>query len=135
MKSTLAYLIILLTCIAFDAVWLGIVAKESYVTSMKGLMRESFPVWPWITFYPMYTLAISYLVITPAIEDGKNWSSVLIGGAILGMASYGAYNLTNYAIIKNWPLAITFKDWAWGIFMTGSSSLISWYLIKYFQLK
>lgn len=130
MKSyLLAYVAVLVTYLILDGIWLGLIAKASYVDAMAGLMRNDYPVWPWIAFYTLYSAAIIYLVIHPNQSSG--WKAIVIAAAILGMASYGAYNLTNYALIKDWPLSITFKDWAWGIFVTTASSLSGYYAIRY----
>jgi uncharacterized membrane protein len=49
-----------------------------------------------------------------------------IDGALLGLASYGAYNLTNYSILEGFTLFIMLIDWAWGVFLTGVSAMAGW---------
>lgn len=126
-----AFIAILVTYLIMDGIWLGLIAKDSYTQAMSGLLRESPPVWPWVAFYTLYTAAILYLVVVPNISSG--WKTTLIAGAVLGMASYGAYNLTNYALINGWPLSITFKDWMWGIVVTSVASLAGFYTVKWMQ--
>lgn len=128
----IAYTATLLAYLILDGIWLGVIAKDSYVSAMAGLMREEYPIWPWVTFYGMYCYAITHLVIAPNMQS-LSWKPVLISGAILGMAAYGAYNLTNIAIIKDWPLSITLKDWAWGVFVTSTSSVCGWVVAKQFR--
>ena len=123
-----SYIAILLAYLILDGIWLGLVAKESYVTAMKGLLRESYPVAPWVLFYLFYAFAIMYLVVRPNLE--AQLLSVVIAGAVLGAAAYGAYNLTNYAILKGWPLSITIKDLVWGIFITTVTSVAGWYAAR-----
>ena len=132
MKSyLLAYAAVLITYLILDGIWLGLIAKNSYTEAMSGLMRQEYPIWPWVAFYTLYSAAIVYLVIKPNLS--ANALSVAIAGAVLGMAAYGAYNLTNYALINDWPLSITFKDWAWGIFVTTATSLSGYYAAKQFN--
>lgn len=117
-----------------DALWLGVIARSSYQNAMKGMLRDSIFIAPAIIFYVMYSLAIAHLVIIPQL-NGSTWLSVFIQGAILGMAAYGAYNMTNYSILDGWPLGITIQDWCWGIVVTGLSSLAGWYAVRYFIIK
>lgn len=125
MKTWLiTYLSILITYLILDGIWLGIIAKDTYTNAMQGLMRESYPVWPWVTFYLVYCVAIVVLVVEP--NKAASLTRVIFSGALLGAAAYGAYNLTNYAIIEGWPLSITLKDWAWGTFVTSVSCTIGW---------
>jgi uncharacterized membrane protein len=58
------------------------------------------------------------LVIAPLSSRDKI-RQAFFNGALFGLAAYGTYNLTNYAVLASWPLDITLKDWAWGTFITG----------------
>jgi uncharacterized membrane protein len=82
-------------------------------------MRKDFPTWPWVVFYLAYVGAILYLAVS--VSSTKKHSA--LRGAVIGMAAYGAYNLTNYSIIIDWPLAITLQDWLWGTVLTAASAL------------
>ena len=125
-----AYLGFSLCYLVMDAIWLGLVAKDSYAQAMQGMLREEFPVTPWITFYLLYSAAVSHLVVVRSRHAPA--SSAFFDGAIFGMAAYGAYNLTNYAILDGWPLGITLQDWLWGTFVTATSSLCGWFVLQKF---
>lgn len=128
-----AYVATLVAYLILDGLWLGIIAKESYTTAMAELLRDrDFPRWPWVTFYMMYSFVIVYLVIKPNLQQ-KAKTPVFVAGALLGLASYGAYNLTNIAIIEGWPLAISVKDWAWGVFVTSSTGGAGWFAARLLQ--
>lgn len=120
-----AFCTTLLVYLIMDGIWLGLIAKQAYLESMQGLLRDTFPIMPWILFYIMYSFAIVYLTIKP-YANAKSVYPTLLSAAILGMAAYGAYNLTNYAIIQSWPWAISIKDWLWGIVITTVSSGGGW---------
>ncbi len=124
----IAYVVVISTYLILDGIWLGLVAQKSYIEAMESLIRQNIHIWPWIAFYTLYSFAIVYLVVIPNLSN--SWKAVAIAGALLGMASYGAYNMTNYALIKDWPLSITFTDWGWGIFVTSVSSLSGFYVLK-----
>ena len=50
------------------------------------------------------------------------WVEAVVRGAVLGLAAYGAYNLTNLAVVRDWPTMLTFADWPWGAFVTAASA-------------
>ncbi|GAC16725.1 DUF2177 family protein [Aliiglaciecola lipolytica] len=124
----IAYLGVAGCYLILDGIWLGLVAKNSYLEAMQGMLRESYPVLPWVTFYILYSAAAVYLVVLKNLHS-PGWQ-VFFDGAILGLAAYGAYNLTNYAILEGWPLGITLKDWAWGTFVTAASCWSGWWLVS-----
>ena len=128
-KAVMAYIGSLLGFLLLDAIWLGLVAKNSYIQAMQGLMREDVHVWPWVVFYSLYCMAIVYLVVLPR-KDSASGRPVLAAGAVLGAAAYGAYNMTNYALLAGWPLGISLQDWAWGTVVTSLSSYCGWRLAR-----
>lgn len=125
-----AYFATLLTFLAIDAIWLGMVAKNFYASQMGDLLRSKPNFTAAALFYIVYPFAITYLVLAPAGVAGS-WVSVAIAGAVLGLASYGAYNLTNLAVIKGWPETATYTDWAWGTALTAIASLAGLAAMKY----
>ena len=42
---------------------------------------------------------------------------IVIVAYLVGVIGFGVYDLTNYATINNWPLALTVVDMAWGAFV------------------
>lgn len=125
--STLTVLVIYLI---LDGVWLGVIAKESYQSALQGMLREHYPITPWVAFYVIYAFAIAHLVIIPNL-NAASVLPVLFSGFILGLAAYGAYNLTNYAILKGWPLSISVKDLMWGSIAGSSGSALAWYATRF----
>jgi uncharacterized membrane protein len=125
-----SFLTIIICFGIMDAIWLGSVADEVYQQEMQGLLRMQYPVWPWLSFYLIYSLSIAILAVQPSFEQlvqQSSWRSrevavVAFRGAVLGLAAYGAYNLTNYAILANWSLKISLIDWMWGCFITMCSA-------------
>jgi uncharacterized membrane protein len=115
------YLLVLATYLILDFVWLGLVSQASYESAIGHLMRESYPIWPWVTFYLLYSAVLTKLVVLPFASSGIK--AVFLNGCLFGAAAYGAYNLTNYAILATWPLDITVKDWLWGTFVSGVITL------------
>ncbi|MFQ3190159.1 MAG: putative membrane protein [Paraglaciecola sp.] len=121
--NIMTYLTLLLSLLIFDGIWLGLVAKDGYQLAMGHIMREQVIIWPWIVFYLFYPLAILLLVIQVQLSTQSRFY-FLWRGFVLGAAAYGTYNLTNYALVVNWPLSITIKDWLWGAILTSSCAMV-----------
>ena len=118
-ELALAYGAALLALVVLDGIWLGFLTKDLYRREMGTLMTDSVRVVPAILFYVLYPAALVYLTMLTA---PAGWAEAALRGAVLGLAAYGAYNLTNLAIIKDWPVSLTFVDLAWGLFVTAASA-------------
>ena len=54
-------------------------------------------------------------------------------GALFGFFAYSTYDLTNLAVIKNWPVGLTFLDMAWGTLVSGVSASVGKLTLDYFN--
>jgi uncharacterized membrane protein len=68
-------------------------------------------------------------VISPALEK-NSWMSALFMGIVFGLITYATYDLTNLATVKNWPLIVTVVDLLWGMTLSASVSVVSYFLAK-----
>ncbi len=143
-KSLFISLLTIILCFGvMDAIWLGVIADEIYQQEMQGMLRLEYPVWPWVSFYLIYAVSITVLAVQPSfnnlanaeLETSKAIIVVAFRGFILGLAAYGAYNLTNYAILANWSLKIALIDWAWGCFITTCSAIAAAMSVSVFSNK
>ncbi|MEP7301973.1 MAG: DUF2177 family protein [Caldimonas sp.] len=107
----LAYVAVLVAVAVLDAAWLGVLTRELYRREMGSLMADSFRVAPAVLFYLLYPLALVYLVLWHA---PSGWGEAVLRSAVLGLAAYGAYNLTNLSVVRDWPVALSLIDWTWG---------------------
>jgi uncharacterized membrane protein len=121
--NIVSYLATLLSLLVLDGIWLGLIAKDGYQQAMGHIMREQVIIWPWIVFYLLYPLAILTLAIKVQLP-AQSRLYFLWRGFVLGAAAYGTYNLTNYALVIDWPLSITLKDWFWGSILTSSCAWV-----------
>ncbi len=121
------YLIALPVFLLIDAIWLGFLAKGFYAKHLGYLMKSNIDWMAAAIFYVIFIAGLSFFVIEPAIEKGS-WIYAVLGGALFGLVAYATYDLTNQATIKDWPMIVTIADLAWGAFIAGSVSLIT-YLI------
>jgi uncharacterized membrane protein len=99
----LAYGVVLVVVVALDAIWLGVFARDLYKREMGSLMSDTVRVLPVALFYLLYPLALVYLALFSA---PAGWSEALLRSAALGLAAYGAYDLTNIAIVRGWSVRL-----------------------------
>ncbi len=128
----ITYFISLLLLLTFDAIWLLFLVKDFVSKSIGHLMAENVKIAPVLIFYPLYALAITFLIVLPAINGNFSPLKVLLLGSLLGLAAYGAYDLTNHATLKGWPVAMSVVDMMWGMSVTGGVSILSFYLVNLF---
>ena len=130
-QLALAYAAALVAILVLDGLWLGFVAKDLYRREMGALMAESVRIVPIVAFYLLFPAALVYLTLatvpaalvylTLAVPP-SGWGEAIARGAVFGLAAYGAYDLTNLAIVRDWPVAISLIDWAWGGVIGGAAA-------------
>lgn len=123
--SIFAAMFAIFLCFALlEVFWLGWFAADWYQTEMQGMLRTQFITWPWVVFYLMYGSVIFVLAVVANRDKPLHYAG--IDGALLGLASYGAYNLTNYSILEGFSLFIMLVDWGWGVLLTSLSAMAGW---------
>lgn len=112
---------------AIDMVWLGLIAKGFYAKQVGFLTRPDVNWASAFVFYFLFTLGLVIFVISPSIEKGS-FLNVILLGSLFGLIAYATFDLTNLAIVKDWPLLVTIVDLIWGSFIACSVSSLT-YLI------
>jgi uncharacterized membrane protein len=115
---------ILVCFAALDFIWFSLIAGDWYKSEMQSLMRVDVIIWPWVAFYVLYSGVLFVLAVVANRDKPIHYAG--IDGAFLGLASYGAYNLTNYSIIEGFSLRIMLIDWTWGIVLTSVCAMAGW---------
>lgn len=113
-----------LTMVAFlalDAVWLALVAKGFYQRTIGHLLAPEIRWGAALLFYLIYVAAVLVLVVLPTRGSTVLHTAAL--GAMLGLAAYAAYDLTNLATMRGFPTVVAVVDLAWGAFLTAATSL------------
>lgn len=83
----------------------------------------------WIAAFAFYAIFIAGLVffaIAPAVER-QSWLSAMLVGGFFGFVCYATYDLTNLSVAKDWPLAITLVDMAWGAVLSATVSVAAYH--------
>ena len=115
------YLAIFLTMFVIDMVWLGVIAKTTYANAMGSLLSPNPNLWAAAAFYLMYPVGLLIFAVLPQ-ADSPVWRAALMG-ALFGFFAYSTYDLTNLAVVKDWPLGLTFIDMAWGTMVSGIAAV------------
>ncbi len=102
-----------------DGLWLGVVMRGFYRDQLAPIARMAngslAPNWP-AAFFVYVALAIGITVFVLPRADGP--ASAATTGALFGLVVYGVYDLTNFATLAQYPLAVVFVDMAWGAVAT-----------------
>ena len=113
MHIIIKFLISFIVFLGIDLLWLGVIARKLYVHYMGHLLRTP-PNWPVaFLFYGLFVVGLMIFAIQPAL-DQKNTAHAFKMGALYGFFTYMTYDLTNWAVLKDWPAGIVGIDILWG---------------------
>ena len=105
--------------LVLDLAWLGVVARGLYVSALGPLMRpEVF--WPAATLFYAFYVAV---IVAWAVLGTESALAAAGRGAALGFVAYTTYELTNWAVLRDWPAWIVPVDVAWGVVLTAVAAL------------
>lgn len=118
LKYSGIYLAILITMVVIDMIWLRVIAVSWYEEGLGTLLTDSPNLVAAALFYLLYPLGLMIFAVLPASGDTPLLKAVGMG-ALFGFFAYATYDLTNLAVIRNWPVGLTVIDMAWGTFISG----------------
>lgn len=103
---------------ALDYVWLGVFASDLYKKELGSFLRMSGTalqpiVWAALLVYLALPLGI-VLFVLPRIPADNFAGYALLWGALYGMVVYTVYDMTNYSLVRDWPLRVALIDICWG---------------------
>ena len=120
-----AYAVALVVMGALDGVWLGWLAKSFYQEQLGTLMTDSVRIVPAAIYYFGFPFVIVYLALTPATSLGE----AVLRSAVLGLAAFGVYDLTNLATLRGYTVLMTVVDMAWGTFATALGGAAAYHFV------
>jgi uncharacterized membrane protein len=121
------FIIALPAFLLIDMVWLVLVARKFYNEKLGFLMRPDVNFIAAFIFYLIFIGGLISFVIAPAVEK-HSWTHALLYGIFFGLVTYATYDLTNLATIKHWPLLVTIIDLIWGMVLSGSVSILTYWI-------
>jgi uncharacterized membrane protein len=106
-----------------DFLWFKFVVKDfnlkqlAEIGRIKGGEFDLLLV-PALGTYILMALAIA-LFVAPNFSDEDTWWKTFLLSACMGLIIYGIFDMTNIAILKNYPTKFMIADMAWGTFVFG----------------
>ena len=129
-RYLLPYLATLIVLAVLDFLWLGVIAKNFYREGIGHLMAPE-PNWgAAAAFYLLYPVGI---VIFAVLASEGEWLKALTLGALFGLFCYGTYDLSNMAVLKDWPLQVTAVDIAWGVVVSAIGASAGAWALRWTQ--
>jgi uncharacterized membrane protein len=128
------YAIALPLFILIDFAWIGFIMKNVYLREMGALGRTYDGV-----FKPLIAAALIAWALIPAgivifavprLTPDSNIAVVLGWGGLFGGITYGIYDFTNLATLKDYSIRLTVIDTAWGATLSAVITLIVWLVAK-----
>ncbi|MFZ6723424.1 DUF2177 family protein [Undibacterium sp. Ji49W] len=124
-QMLLAYGSALLTLLALDAIWLGVLMGSTYRSYLGEMMLTQPRLIPAALFYLLYSTGMLVFGIVPALRT-QSWQQAVMLCALLGLVAYGTYDLSNLATLKAWPVTLTVIDICWGALVSGIAGTVGY---------
>jgi len=128
----LLYIYTFLSIVFIDSIWLFSTGSE-YKKWLSHLFADKVSFIPVVLFYFLYSFGVVYFVTGPSIQNNYSNLKIFFIGAFLGLIAYSAYDLTNQATLRDWPVVVTVIDMAWGGVVTGLGAMVAVNLFRYFH--
>lgn len=130
-KYLIAWAVTFIVMMAIDLLWLGVIAKDLYREGMGNLMSPSPRLGVAALFYLMYPIGLVIFAVMPG-ANGEGVARAALLGALFGLFAYSTYDLTNLAVVRDWPVKLSFIDIAWGTLVSGvaaaaGAAAVRWY--------
>lgn len=131
------YFVALVLFFVMDLIWLNTVAKKIFEQEIGFLMLAQVKWVPALIFYLVYIVALVIFAIIPSLKEHAwkeaGWLLAFSYGCLLGFVTYAAYDLTNLATLKGWSAKVVVYDLSWGTFLSGSTALLTYWIMNYFH--
>jgi uncharacterized membrane protein len=131
------YVLLLPVLFALDFLWLGVLASGLYKRELGSFLRLTgdalTPItWAALLVYLAIPLGV-VLFALPRVSSGNLVGSALLWGALYGFVLYTVYDMTNYSLVKDWPLKLSVIDICWGMVLNASATLAAAYLDRWLK--
>jgi uncharacterized membrane protein len=131
-RLAIAYLSTGTFFLAADLLWLGVLMAPTYRAALGGLLLES-PNWlPAVLFYAGYVVGIVVFGVLPGLQ-ALDWRRTALLSGLFGLLAYAAYDLTNLATLRDWPLGLSVIDMAWGTLLTSAAGTVGHFATRAFS--
>jgi uncharacterized membrane protein len=109
-----AFAIAVATFAVVDLAWIGLVATPLYRSELGTLLADQFNLPVAGVFYLGFVALLVHFGVQP--HDRTASLGRRIGsGALYGLATYGTWALTGYAVLRGFSAVVAVTDIAWGV--------------------
>jgi uncharacterized membrane protein len=129
LKNFYLYLLTIPVFFAIDIVWIGFIAKDFYRRQLGYLMRAETNWLGALIFYLIFIIGLLIFGVLPALDKGS-WQHAVIYGGLFGFFCYATFDLTSYALIRDFPLKVVIIDLLWGTALSAAVSAASFFIGK-----
>lgn len=128
------YFVSLFIFIIVDLIWIAGIMKDFYRSQLGALSRmkggSMSPNIPSSILVWMLIVLGLILFVLPKIPRTGSGVEGFFWGALFGFVVYGVYDLTNFALLKDWSLSMTIVDMLWGMIACGLSGFVIGHLAR-----
>ena len=117
------FICVLIAFALIDSLWIGFVAAKLYKAALGPIMLEKFRPAPAIIFY-LLQIAGMMVFVVPHSDGGQSLGKTALFGALYGLFTYATFDLTNFAILRDWTLFLTVTDIAWGCVLSAGATTV-----------
>ncbi len=129
MKWIAAYVVAAIVFGLLDFLWLGTVGRPLYEARMGSWLAPKPNMTAALLFYGLYLVGLTYFVLVPALDAGS-LGKVALSGFLFGLVAYATWDLTNLAVLKDFPSSIVPIDMAWGSLATMATSIVTFLIVR-----
>ncbi len=116
MRFLKAFFSVAVVMLVLDLAWIGLVAAPLYDRALGPLKAPVVNGVAAGVFYLFYVTCTVFHAVLPS----EDWKQALRRGAGMGLVAYGTWDLTNWAVLRDFPAWIVPIDMTWGIFLTAA---------------
>ncbi len=111
------YLVSAVMFLLVDIIGLRFVIKPVFERNVGHLFADPFRMVPAAVFYFGYVAGVLWFVSIPALATGTPLAA-MGNGFVLGVLTYGTYEFTNMATLRDWTREQVVYDTIWGGVLT-----------------
>ena len=128
------YFIALPVLVPIDFLWFGVLMKGVYLAELQSIARMkdgkfSPDLIAGVFAWAVIPLGIVLFAVPHLTQDGSLVDALKWGG-LLGLCSYGMYDLTNLSTLRGFSLRLALIDIAWGTCLTAFVTTVVWLVAK-----
>ena len=116
------YGVALTVFLVLDIPWIGGFANGFYRSRLGHVLAETPNLGAAVLFYLIFVAGLVFFAVRPGM---RRYGTGVLNSAVYGLMTYGTYDLTNLALIRDWPLSVTIIDMLWGISVSVAVAVIS----------